>query len=57
MAQIGRPGLSAGQKAERWERWKHGESLSDIGRALDKHAGSIFGVLMIKGGIYRSPPA
>jgi IS30 family transposase len=55
MAQIGRPGLSAGQKAELWERWKHGESLSDIGHALDKHAGSIFGVLMIKGGIYRPP--
>ena len=55
MTNTRRRGLSAGQKIELWERWKHGESLSDIGRALDKHAGSIFGVLMIKGGIYRSP--
>ena len=40
MAQIGRPGLSASQKAELWQRWKAGQSLSDIGRALGKHAGS-----------------
>ena len=34
MARLGRPGLSATQKAELWRRWKKGESLSDIGRAL-----------------------
>ncbi|WP_371418080.1 MULTISPECIES: IS30 family transposase [unclassified Acidisoma] len=54
MAQMGRPGLSAGQKRELWNRWKAGESLSDIGRALGKHAGSIFGVVLAKGGI--APP-
>lgn len=51
MAQMGRPGLSASQKAELWRRWKAGQSLSDIGRALGKHAGSIHGVVSSSGGI------
>jgi IS30 family transposase len=51
MAQMGRPGLSRQQKVELWARWKAGQSLSDIGRSLGKHAGSIFGVLSAKGGI------
>lgn len=51
MANIGRPGLSRAQKAELWLRWRNGESLSDIGRALGKHAGSIHGVLARHGGI------
>ena len=34
MAQMGRPGLSSQQKEELWERWKTGQSLSDIGQAL-----------------------
>ena len=55
MARLGRPGLSATQKAELWHRWKHGESLSEIGRALGKHAGSVFGVLQTHGGIRRAP--
>lgn len=55
MAQMGRPGLSATQKAELWQRWNQGESLSEIGRALGKHAGSVFGVLKGNGGIYAGP--
>jgi IS30 family transposase len=51
MAQIGRPGLSAERKAELWERWKNGQSLSEIGNALGKHAASIFGVVARSGGI------
>lgn len=51
MAQMGRPGLSASQKAELWQRWKSGQSLSEIGRALGKHAGSVHGVLSRNGGI------
>jgi IS30 family transposase len=51
MPQMGRPGLSLEQKHELWTRWKAGQSLSDIGRSLGKHAGSIFGVLQSKGGI------
>lgn len=51
MAQMGRPGLYASQKAELWQRWKAGQSLSDIGRALGKHAGSIHCVVSLNGGI------
>jgi IS30 family transposase len=54
MGQMGRPGLSLQQKDELWTRWKSGQSLSDIGRHLGKRAGSIFGVLLSRGGI--APP-
>ena len=33
-------GLTSVQKRELWERWKKGQSLSEIGRALGKHAGA-----------------
>jgi IS30 family transposase len=52
MAQRGRPGLSASEKADLWKRWKEGETLSEIGRALGKNAGSIHGVLSLNGGIF-----
>ena len=51
MTRIGRPGLSAAQKSELWTRWKNGESLGDIGRALGKHAASVFTAVVAKGGI------
>jgi IS30 family transposase len=46
--------LSAVRKKELWERWKAGESISDIARALKKPPGSIHGVLKTTGGI--APP-
>jgi IS30 family transposase len=52
---MGRPGLTLAQKKELWERWKDGQSLSDIGRALGKHAGSIHGVVKANGGIVPAP--
>lgn len=55
MARIGRPGLTDEQKIELWERWKQGESLSDIGLAVGRLAGSVFGVLRTHGGIYTPP--
>ena len=62
MAQRGRPGLSPERKAELWDRWKNGQSLSEIGSALGKHAASIFGVVARKvellrrvGGAHGSP--
>ncbi len=55
MARTGRPGLSPEQKRDLWFRWKAGESLSDIGRALGKHAASVFGVLRAHGGIMPTP--
>ena len=51
MARMGRPGLSDKEKAELWKRWQAGQSLSEIGVALGKHAGSIHGVISLKGGI------
>ena len=50
MAHMGRPGLSAAQKADLWQRWKQGQSLSEVGRALGQHAGSIHGVVSSNGG-------
>jgi IS30 family transposase len=50
MGQWGRPGLTVEQKQELWSRWKAGESLSEIGRALGKQPGSIHGVVASTGG-------
>lgn len=50
MAQLGRPGLSVEQKRELWRRWQAGQSLSEIGRALEKQTGSIHGVVSANGG-------
>ncbi len=50
MAQMGRPGLSAGQKRELWQRWKAGQSLTDIGRAFGKHSSSIHLIVSSNGG-------
>ena len=46
-----RYGLSAVQKTEIWRRWKAGESLHEIGRALGKDHGSIHFLLSQHGGI------
>ena len=46
-----RYGLSAVQKTEVWRRWKAGESLHEIGRALGKDHGSIHFLLSRHGGI------
>lgn len=51
MGQVGRPGLSAAGKAELWDRWRDGESISDIARALGKAPGSIFCTLRDRGGL------
>lgn len=51
MARVGRPGMSDAKKQELWKRWRAGESLSDIGRALGKFPASIFGVLKLHGGL------
>ena len=50
MAQLGRPGLSMAQKRELWQRWKAGQSLSEIGRALEKNSSSIHNVMRASGG-------
>jgi hypothetical protein len=51
MAQMGRPRLSSAQKGALWHRWKTGQSMSDIGRALGRDHSSIYYVLSYHGGI------
>lgn len=46
--------LTADERTELWQRWKTGQSLSDIARALGKRPSSVFGYLSSSGGI---PPA
>jgi IS30 family transposase len=46
-----RPKLSASEKKELWQRWKHGQSMNDIARALARNRGSIHFVLSSRGGI------
>lgn len=48
-------GLDATERADLWRRWRAGQSLSDIGRALAKPPGSVFMFVAATGGI--SPPA
>jgi IS30 family transposase len=52
--QVRTRGLSPNERADLWQRWRAGQSLSDIARALDKPPGSIFGFVISNGGI--SPP-
>jgi len=42
--------LSAAGKKELWERWRAGESISDIARALQKAPGSIHEMIEATGG-------
>ena len=42
---------SALQRAEIWDRWQRGESMSSIGRSFERESSSIFSVLSPSGGI------
>ena len=42
---------SAEQRAEIWDRWRRGESMSSIGRRFDRESSSVFSVLSPTGGI------
>lgn len=55
MTVMGRPGLTSKQKEELWSMWRKGWSISEIGRALERQPGSIFGVLAAQGGISPKP--
>ena len=50
-----RTGFTAAQSAELWDRWKKGEGLNAIGRALGRRHNSIWAHLRPTGGI--RPPA
>jgi len=43
--------LSPEQKRELWDRWKRGEALMEIGRALGRSSPNVFTMLKAKGGI------
>jgi IS30 family transposase len=47
-------GLDATERADLWQRWRAGQTLSDIARALEKTPGSVFRFVAEGGGI--SPP-
>jgi IS30 family transposase len=42
---------SARERRELWERWKRGESISEIGRALDRAPGTISHTIRLRGGV------
>jgi IS30 family transposase len=42
---------SAAQRAEIWDRWQAGESMSSIGRRFDRESSSVFSVISPTGGI------
>ena len=42
---------SAAQRAEIWDRWQRGESMSSIGRLFDRKSSSVFSVISPTGGI------
>lgn len=51
MPKVNRRGLNKAERRELWRRWKSGQGLSEIGRALNRHAGSVHGFLSTSGGI------
>lgn len=46
---------SPAQRAEMWERWKRGESMSSIGRAFGRESSSVFSAISPTGGIRPKP--
>ena len=50
MKRVRRPWLGS-ESAEVWIRWKRGESLSDIGRALGRHPGVVHNLVSSHGGV------
>ncbi len=52
---MGRRGMAEELTAQIWGRWKRGESLSEIGRALGKRPSTILGVLRREGGFAPVP--
>ena len=47
---------SAEQRAEIWDRWQRGESMSSIGRVFDRQSSSVFLVISPTGGIRPPEP-
>src|SRR6516164_7795639 len=48
--------FTAQQRAELWERWKNGQSVADIARALERRNKSgVYRILAVNGGIAPEP--
>ena len=46
---------TAAQRAEIWDRWQAGETMSSIGRRFDRESSSVFSVISPTGGIRPAP--
>lgn len=55
MQRVRRSRMSANDKTAIWDRWTRGESLSEIGRAIEHIPAAVFHVVRARGGI--PPPA
>ena len=55
MAQLGRRGRSPAVKEKLWARWKAGESVTAISRAMSVGAKSVRRVLALNGGCFPRP--
>jgi transposase, IS30 family len=55
MQRVRRSRMSASDKVAIWDRWTRGESLSQIGRAVDRIPAAVFHVVRARGGI--PPPS
>ena len=51
MKDLSKRGLDYIKKKKVWRLWRSGKTLSEIGLTVDRHAGSIFGVLKLNGGM------
>ncbi len=47
--------LSSAEKADLWQRWRRGESATDIGRALDRQLATVIRVVSAEGGVAPAP--
>src|SRR5712691_2660109 len=54
MQRVRRSRMTEADKTEIWKRWKQGQSLSEIGRAIERIPGAVFHVVRARGGV---PPA
>lgn len=54
MARVCRPRMSWSEKNALWQRWRRGESLSEIARALHRVSSCVYNVVAAEGGM---PPA
>jgi IS30 family transposase len=55
MARVCRPRLSWSEKNELWQRWRRGESQSDIARALHRVSSCVHNAVAAEGGIAPRP--